>query len=419
MAVSVDVKGIRSALRDGDGLWLVISSATRGALADVLTRWVAEAGARAEERPDLQLVQVLGPLQLPDGVCLLRLVGYAEHKHTVAAVTELAAALEVAGIDARIDRQQETLSPPRMAAPSHLGPVAIRRARTAVSVTLPWRPDALRRREQRRAAGVPTLLRGWHRSDLQEEAWAAVVDTALAWCQQMSNGATGQRYVAHGMSSLQVPAAQWEATARLALGSPSLEVWASGMDWPGEVREVAFEHPPGRVLFQLLEDGFSPPESTVARARELIERLQPHITSAFVLQTAATVPALMTRHLLKRQTTREASPTQPAEPLSAKHLDHLALMDDRRLIDAFGLMYLGPGFRGLAVDSQLYRVEPLGPGRLLTATDLDTWFRADGQPPRRHVLDAARADIADAIATYDEYRRSRQSQEADVPRILD
>ncbi|MGX5657855.1 hypothetical protein ACWKWC_23990 [Geodermatophilus nigrescens] len=147
VAVSIDVRGIRSALRDGDGLWLLISSATPGPLADVLTRWVSEAEAPAEERPDLQLVQVLGPLQLPDGVCLLRLVGYAEPKHTVAAVTELAAVLEVAGVDARIDRQQETLSPPRLAGPSHHSPVAIRRARIAVSVTLPWRPDARRRRE--------------------------------------------------------------------------------------------------------------------------------------------------------------------------------------------------------------------------------------------------------------------------------
>ncbi|MGX5657856.1 hypothetical protein ACWKWC_23995 [Geodermatophilus nigrescens] len=225
--------------------------------------------------------------------------------------------------------------------------------------------------------------------------------------------------MAHGVSNLQVSAAQWEATARLALSSPSLRVWASVMDWPGEVREVAFENPPGRVLFQLLEKEISPPESTIARARELIARLQPHITSAFVLRTAATAPALMTRHLLKRQTTRDTAPTQPVEPLSATHLDHLALMDDRRLIDAFGLMYLGPGFHGLAVDPQLYRVEPLGPGRLLTATDLNAWFRADGQPPKHHVLDAARADIVDAIATYDEYRRSRRSQEADVPRILD
>ncbi|MGY1652860.1 hypothetical protein [Geodermatophilus sp. SYSU D01119] len=404
VAVSVDFKRLKRALRDEDGPWLLVSASSPGALGELLESWVAEAEPRLSQLPGLMGVQLLGPLALPDGVYLLRPVTYADSKRLVAVVTDLSATLQAAGLDARIDVAPTKWSP--------LGDIHEGHRLTAVSVTLPWRPGSLGRREERRAAGPPYMLRGWYRSDLQEEAWAAVVDTALAWCQELGSGATGDRYVTHGLSSLQTAPAQWEATARLALGSTNMPLQASVEDWPGEARQVCFEHRPHRVLFQLDEGAFGSAESTVARVRELIERLTPHITSAFVMR-AAHAPTIQTAWLL-RGWARTAAPAAPVTQIHA-----LAPMDDRRIIDAFGVMYLGPGFRGLAADPQLYRVEQLGAGRLLTATDPDAWFRTDGRTPQSEVLEAARADIADAIVTYDEYYRAKRSDGQDIPLLLD
>ncbi|WP_336026829.1 hypothetical protein [Geodermatophilus sp. FMUSA9-8] len=407
--MSVDVKRLKRALRDEDGPWLLVSASPPGALGDVLASWVAEAEPRLGQLPDLMGVQLLGPLALPDGVYLLRPVTYADSKRLVTVVTDLSATLQAAGLDARIDVAPTKWSP---LGDSQLGDIPGGHRLTAVSVTLPWRPGSLGRREERRAAGPPNMLRGWYRSDLQEEAWAAVVDTALAWCQELGSGATGDRYVVHGLSSLRTAPAQWEATARLALRSTNMPVRASVEDWPGEARQVGFEHTSHRVLFQLDEEAFGSAESTVARVRELIERLTPHITSAFVMR-AAHAPTIQTR-LLLRGWARTAAPAAPVTQIHA-----LAPMDDRRIIDAFGVMYLGPGFRGLAADPQLYRVEQLGAGRLLTATDPDAWFRPDGRTPQSEVLEAARADIADAIVTYDEYYRAKRSDGQDIPPLLD
>ncbi|WP_142460101.1 hypothetical protein [Geodermatophilus aquaeductus] len=402
--MSVDVKRLKRALRDDDGPWLLVSASSPGALGDVLASWAAEAEPRLGQLPGLMGVQLLGPLALPDGVFLLRLVTYAEAKRLVAVVTDLSATLEAAGLDARIDVAPKKFSP--------LGDIPTGHRLTAVSVTLPWRPGMLDRREQRRAANPPATLRAWHRSDLQEEAWAAVVDTALAWCQELRSSATGNRYVVHGLSSLQTAPAQWEATARLALGSASVPVRASVEQWPDEARDVCFEFTPHRVLFQLDEEAFGSAESTVAQVRELIERLTPHITSAFAMR-AAHAPTIQTAWLL-RGWARTAAPAAPVTQIHA-----LAPMDDRRIIDAFGVMYLGPGFRGLAADPQMYSVEQLGAGRLLTANDPDAWFRPDGQTPQPEVLEAARADIADAIVTYDEYYRAKRSDGQDIPPLLD
>ncbi|SHG23433.1 hypothetical protein SAMN05444351_1902 [Geodermatophilus nigrescens] len=424
MAVSVDVKRIKAALRHDYGLWVLVSASTSGALVDALASWVAEAEPRLGQRPDLQGVQLLGPLLLPDGTSLLRLVNYGNSTHLVAVVTDLSATLEAAGLDARIGVPRDIWNPLALAAPRYPDDVAGLTALTAVSVTLPWRADAVGRRQRRRAFGAPNGLRGWVRSDVQDEAWTAVVDTALAWCQELRSGATGARYVAHGVSSLQPDPAQWEATARLALGSEHLPVQASVVDWPGEARDVSFGYQPGRVLFNLQEETFGSPESTVSWARELIERLLPHITSAFVVQAVTRGPALVTEHLLRRSEKTTAPSSQPQERAPASQLHELAPMDDRRIIDAFGVMYLGPGFRGLADDPQLYRVEQLGPGRLLTANNLDAWFRSDPwlwvdkRLPKPLILEAARADLAGTIATYDEYRRAKRSNGQDVPQVL-
>ncbi|MGY1653593.1 hypothetical protein [Geodermatophilus sp. SYSU D01119] len=410
VAVVVDSKGIRSALRHDSGLWLLLRSATPGVLADVLSSWVAEAAGRLGQRPALQGLQLLGPLHLSDGAFLLRLVGYGNSAHLVSVVSDLSATLESAGLDARVGVQEEVWNPVALTGPKGPDDVSGRHPVTAVSVTLPWRADVLRRLEQRRASALPPALRMRHRSDLQEEAWAAVVDTALAWCLEVRGGLGGQRYVAHGASSLQPAPELWEATARLALRSARLPVQASVGNWPGEARQVSFEYQPGRVLFSVEEETFQAPGLVVAAVRELIERLAPHITSAFALRTIARQAPHLTRSLLPSKWAETAAP--------ADQIDRLAPIDDRRIIDAFGVMYLGPGFDGLAADPQMYRVEQLDAGRLLTTTDPDAWFRPDGPTPKPEVLQAARADIADAIVTYDEYRRAKRSDGQDISPLL-
>jgi hypothetical protein len=147
------------------------------------------------------------------------------------------------------------------------------------------------------------------------------------------------------------------------------------------------------VLFAAADNARSAtPAERAASARDLLVTLAPHVSSAFAANSDGL--ELSTRGLL--------SPAW-AEllPFPLYHLRRLALLHDRLLLDAFGVVHLGPGFAGWTpVSDGPYAVEAIGDSRLLVHRQPEAWFGARrGSAPDRTALADAREALRPLLAT--------------------
>lgn len=328
-------------------------------------------------------VQLTGPLALPDGGALLNItemVTLAKLRQFVAGVEEALAAhegtLRIEPLRQRYPRLPDFLS--------HI----------AMSASLPWRPDARDRYNQRRVESERRVTT-WFPTDLDIEARTAALQVALDWCN--ATGPGGSAYFHDNFVPYPLDAPTAEDVVLAAVTRGHYNVGYTYLHPERGVRSVAFETM-GRLLCNV---GWPPgpvrlPEAATALS-DLLRGLAPHITSAFALSARTWVAS--TDFLIHEN----ASATMPVD---ASNLPTCALLADRRLIDAFGLVYLGPGFSGLAEHPQHYRTIPLAGGRVLMHYEVDTWLRT--AKPNEAMREQARADLADLVLTAEDVRAEHQ-----------
>ena len=359
-------------------VWVELTASDPAAVTREVERWVqSPAGSR-----DPRYATKLGPVLVPGGKVRAGLSGVADDD-LVGLFGGLLEALGAAGLDVEA------------ALPRDLDPdVEIPHGVTAVWVGLPWLPEAAdwfdERRRSTPGAGFLT------RTDLDQGKWQGLVEQLLAWCAEM--GEDTRWYVLDRGRMQGLDRDSGVEVTRLAMRTWAPRVLtyvkaASGA--PRALRAVAYNTDGyGVVLSFGHGDRPRTTEERLSVVRQLLGRLSPYIVSAFALDISS--PRSNAPDLLGRNWPRTGAVRTTAMP-------RLALLEDRLLIDAFGLVYLGAGFDGRAQTPAHYTVEPLGPGRLLVHKQPKAWFGPEhGRLPNEDLLTQARSDLADVLATADD-----------------
>jgi len=378
--VAVDWKRLASARRTSISVWLRLH------WDPPLTGETVTAALASVELPSAVVhipVQLTGPLPLPDGGALLNItemVSLAKLRQFVAGVEE---ALAPHGGTLRI----EPLRQQNLRLPDHFPHIA-------VSASLPWRPDARDRWIERRAESERRASY-WFPTDMDVEARNAALQVALDWCNALGPGGSAWFSDSFWPYPLDASAAQHAVHAAVTRGH--YNVGYTYLHPEHGVRSVTLETM-GRLLFNV---GWPPGPVRLTEAATtlsgLLRDLVPHITSAVALNSQTWVAS--TDFLINWT----ASPTMP---VNASNLGKCALLSDRRLIDAYGLLYLGPGFAGLAEHPQHYRTIPLADGRVLMHHEVDAWLRT--AEPDEAMRESARADLADLVLTPEDVRAEHE-----------
>ncbi len=353
-------------------VWVVASSATRERLRQVVDTW---AGSARRAMVDDRGAQLLGPVPTRDGAFL---VGFVQGSTPVivSLAKQLVADLRGAGVQGQVSLAPDVW---RLHRVSH--------GVTLVSASVRWRADAYERQQQRLRDTRGDS--GLSRVDLDPHAWSQVIAQAQGWLAELGEQAVW--YVDQAGVPLDAGAAA-TLTAQ-AVSTDRLKWRFMALEGPqARLRSVVVEDPP-RVLFAAADNARSAtPAERAASARDLLVTLAPHVSSAFAANSDGL--ELSTRGLL--------SPAW-AEllPFPLYHLRRLALLHDRLLLDAFGVVHLGPGFAGWTpVSDGPYTVEPIGDSRLLVHRQPEAWFGARlGSAPDRTALAGAREALRPLLAT--------------------
>jgi len=328
-------------------------------------------------------VQLTGPIPLPDGGALLNIT----EMRSLADLRQFVAGLELALTPLDGTLRIEPLPRQRPRLPDrfpHIG----------MSASLPWRPDARDRWIQRRAESARRATY-WFPTDLDVEARTAALQIALDWCNAPGPGGSAWFSDDSSHYPLDASVAQQVVHAAVLRGHhrvgytyrhPEHGIRSVTVEINGRLL-ITFGRPPGRMPL---------PEAAIVLP-DLIRELAPHLTSAVVLHSPTWVAST---DFLVDET---ASATLPVHPT---HLGKCALLSDRRLIDAYGLVYLGPGFAGLAEHPRHYRTFPLAGGRVLVHHDVDTWLGTE--KPDESMRETARADLADVVLTADDVQAEHE-----------
>ncbi len=378
-------RALRWACEEDTFVWLLASSPDGAAVRRVLDTWAGTARDAMASDPGGHL---FGPVTTREGASL---VGFVEGR--TADIERLTDELLAGLRDAQVPGQLRLVNDTGRSADLAHGV-------TLVSASVRWRPDAPERVQQRLRLRQAGSCAGLSRVDLEPEAWRQVVALSMDWLAELGEDAD---WYVEGVGVALDRAAAAALTAQAVAVEPL--AWWLTVEAPtgGRLRSVVVDYRPPRVLYAMADGSRSAsPAERAAEARELLTVLAPHLNSAFAANSDD----------LKGSTVNLLEPAwKGVMAVPTRDLATLALLDGRLLIDAFGVVHLGPDSAGWTPPPDgPYGVEPVGDGRLLVHRQPEAWFGAQrgSAPPERQVLAEAREALRPVLATPEDVATERR-----------
>jgi hypothetical protein len=358
--VTWDERALSRAYRPED-VFLRISFDDAAVALDQVAGWIEDFNSRHAGSGEVGLS---GPVDLPGDACIVAVAWADSRAAYQRAVTELVAVLTAAATASRIELTKNSYPT--------VGTPRVPFFNTAVAVSPHLRDEV-------RAHGA----RLYSREHVDPMALAAVVDYALTWCRVDA----GRHYVQTDVLSQLFDPDSRDTTVRMALARPRQAVKAVATAWPGETRVVAFDAA-GRVHFQFgTGAGAARLPDPLARAQTLLRDLAPHIASGFAVPSTERTPNAV-------QTITVAWGDR--EDIPAYQLGATRRLDDRRIYDAFPVLFLGAGFADEATSLPDYDTMLIDAGgRLLTHRRAHDWLLGLTEPAVDRA--AARAHLEGAL----------------------